>query len=355
MKHHEFSPSRLEQFRLCPGSYYMQQGLPEEENEWAKEGTLLHNAVATGCLDGLNDEQATVVQKCLNFLKTLIEPGDQVFYEEKVTIKDENGNILTEGIVDVIIFNPEKHKAVTIDWKFGYNPVKNVSENIQVATYAVGVMQRFGVQACDAYVFQPRIHQKSHYQFSNADAIISNIRNIIKRAQSRDLVLKPSESACRYCRARLNCPAFRLNFQRISACRPDYDLSDIPTLVSLYEASKEAKSFISEVEAAVKKVIEDKGRCGNYVFQTAEGAREVKDLNALYAVVKDYLTPAEFNSVCKITLGKFETTLSQKLIAEAAVKGEAITKTEAKSRCYAMIAPLISRGNPTKKIVEEVA
>ena len=110
-----------------------------------------------------------------------------------------------------------------------------------------------------------------------------------------------------------------------------------------------------EVEAAVKKVIEAKGRCGNYVFQTAEGAREVKDLNALYAVVKDYLTPQEFNAVCKITLGKFEAALSETLIAEAAAKGEKLTKTEAKSRCYSMISSLITRGNPTKKIVEEVA
>lgn len=354
MDHHEFSPSSLDQFRLCPGSYYMQKGLPEGESEWAKEGTLLHKAVATGCLEGLNDEQATVVQKCLDFLKSMTEPGDKVLCEHRLTV-DYDDKVLTYGTADVIIFNPEKHKAVVVDWKFGFTPVKNVNENIQLAAYAVGVMQRFGVSSCDAIVYQPRIHSTSHYQFTNAAAIIANIRNIIQRAQNRDLVLRPSESACRYCRARLNCPAFRLNFQRLSACKPDYDLSDIPTLVSLYEASKEAKSFISEVEAAVKQVIEAKGRCGNYIFQTTEGAREVKDLNALYAVVKEYLTPQEFNAVCKITLGKFETALAEKLIAEAAVKGEKLTKTEAKSRCYEMIAPLISRGNPTKKIVEEVA
>lgn len=315
---------------------------------------MLHKAVATGCLDGLNDEQATVVQKCLDFLKSIVHPTDQVFYEYKLTV-DYDDKILTEGVADCVIFNPEEKKAYVIDWKFGYNPVKKVAENIQVASYAAGVMQRFGVSSCKVFVFQPRIQSKSSYTFTNSVAIIANIKSIIKWAQCRDLVLRPSESACRYCRARINCPAFRLNFQRMSACKPDYDLSDIPTLVSLYEASKEAKSFISEVEAAVKQVIEAKGRCGNYVFQTTEGAREVKDLNALYAVVKDYLTPQEFNAVCKITLGKFETALAEKLIAEAAIRGDKLTKTEAKSRCYEMIAPLISRGNPTKKIVEEVA
>ena len=355
MDHHEFSPSRLEQFRLCPGSYYMQQGLPEEESEWAKEGQLLHRAVALRDLDGLNDEQTTVVQKCLDFVDKLMVEGDKIYLEEQVSVAGDDGELLTYGTADVIIWNQETKKLTVIDWKFGYNPVKDVSNNIQIATYAAAAMQLFHATECQAFVFQPRIHRESHYLFTNLAAIIANIKCIIKIAKSRDLVLRAGESACRYCRARLNCPAFRLNFQRLSACKPDYDLSDIPTLVSLYEASKEAKSFISEVEAAVKQVIEAKGRCGNYVFQTAEGSREVKDLNALYAVVKDYLTPQEFNAVCKITLGKFETALSEKLIAEAAIKGEKLTKTEAKSRCYAMIAHLISRGNPTKKIVEEVA
>lgn len=354
MDHHEFSPSRLEQFRLCPGSYYMQQGLPEEESEFAKEGTLLHNHVAIGSIEGLNDEQATVVQKCIDLLKNITEDGDQIIFEQKLTVTYYN-SILTEGFADVTIWNPDTRKLIVTDWKFGFNPVKNVAENIQIATYAVGAMQRYGVSECKAIVYQPRIGQKSEYVFKYAAAIIENIRAIIAKAKDRNLFLAASEDACRYCRARLNCPAFRLNFQRLSACRPDYDLSDIPTLVSLYEASKEAKSFINEVEAAVKKVIEEKGSCGKFIFQTTEGSREVKDLNALYSVVKDYLTPQEFNSVCKITLGKFETALSQKLIAEAEIKGEKITKTEAKSRCYAMIAPLISRGTPTKKIVESAA
>lgn len=355
MDHHEFSPSRLEQFSLCPGSYYMQQGLPEDESEYAKEGTMLHNAVATKCLEGLNYEQATAVQKCLDLLNKLTEEGDQVFFEKKLPVKDPNGTVLTEGFIDVIIYNKAKGKLIVTDWKFGYTPVKDVSRNIQIATYSVAAMQFFGMDHCKAIIFQPRIFQKSEHLFTRPDAIIENIKIIIDSAKRRNLFLAASEDACRYCRARLNCPAFRLNFQRLTACKPDYDLSNIPTLISLYEASKEAKSFINEVEAAVKKVIEEKGRCGNYVFQITDGAREVKDLNALYAVVKDYLTPQEFNSVCKITLGKFETALSQKLIAEAEIKGEKITKTEAKSRCYAMIAPLISRGSPTKKIVESAA
>lgn len=353
MGHHEFSPSRLEQFRLCPGSYYMQQGIKEEEGEWAKEGHLLHEAVATGKTEGLTSDQVLVVEECQKFLDSMIELGDTILKEEKLIVYDGDGIALTYGIADVLIVNEDKKKLICIDWKFGYNSVNDVHENIQVASYACGAMQRFNIEICGSWVFQPRIHRKSHHLFTNREAIITNIRAIIKKSKrTAPFVLEASESACRYCLARLNCPAFRLKFQRLSACKNDYDLSDIPTLVSLYDASKDVKSFVNEVEAAVKKIIEEKGSCGKYIFQITDGAREIKDLNALYSVVKDYLTPAEFNGLCKVSLGKFETALSDKLIAEAKVKDEKLTKTEAKSRCYAMIADLISRGAQTKKIVE---
>jgi hypothetical protein len=78
----------------------------------------------------------------------------------------------------------------------------------------------------------------------------------------------------------------------------------------------------------------------------------VKDLNALYAVVKDYLTPAEFNSVCKLTLGKFEDLFAGKLIAEADIQGQKLTKAQAKSAVFEKIRDLITHGTPTKKIVE---
>ena len=100
-------------------------------------------------------------------------------------------------------------------------------------------------------------------------------------------------------------------------------------------------------------MIEQRGSCGKYVFQISDGAREIKDLNSLYAIVKDYLTPQEFNSVCKLTLGKFESLLSDKLISEAEVNGEKLTKTDAKKMVYGMISSLITKGNPVKKIVEK--
>lgn len=352
MNHHEFSPSRLEQYRLCPGAYFMQKDLSEEEGgEWAKEGQLLHKAIETGDCNGLKDEQIATVQDCKNFAMSLVKsPAAIVEQEQLLDITEDDGGILTTGIADFVIL--DGNNLTVIDWKFGYYPVNNVNENIQLAAYALGAMQKYEKSSCDCWVYQPRIRKESHHVFTNAEAIRANIRAIIKRANSENLILKPSEPACRYCKARLNCPAFRLKFQRLCACKSDYDLTDINTLVSLYDASKAAKTLINEIEAAIKTVIERDGRCGKYTFQTSEGAREVKDLNALYAICKDLITPGEFNSVCKLTLGKFEKLVADKLIAQAQAKGEKLTLKDAKAACYNMIQHLVTRGTPTNKIVE---
>lgn len=354
MDHHEFSPSRLEQYRVCPGSYWMQKGIPESESEIAKEGQLLHNAVATGDLKGLDDEQTKAVQKCQAFIDEFWSEGDELFFEKKVAVYDpETNEIITFGTVDAVIVKQRK-TIIAPDWKFGYNPVKNVSENIQLAAYAAGLMQLFvGASGCDSWVIQPRISNRSYHRFTNLSAIIANIKSIIKRAKSDRLVLNATEDSCRYCIARLNCPAFRLKFQRLAACKRDYDLSNIDTLVKLYDASRGVSAIIREIENEVKKVIEDKGSCGPYRFEISEGSRQIKDLNSLYAMLKEFVTPNEFNNVCSVTLGKLEKLMSEKLVADAKAHGETLSKVAASERFYGMVGGLISRGSPSKKIVGE--
>ena len=352
MVHHDFSPSRLEQFRICPGSYIMQQGLPDVETEWSKEGTLLHNAVATGNMDGLNDEQKEVVECCLHFWDSIAHQDDEVLVEQNFSVFDTDGTEITNGFLDLCIFDQETGELIVVDWKFGYIPVKDVDKNIQLATYALAAMQRFGVSKCKCFVFQPRIHKESHYTFTNPDAILANVKSIIRKAKDSKIVLNAQQDACRYCKARLTCPAFRVEFQKLTASRGDYDLTDTNTLEKLYDTTKDVKTFISEIERLVKQTIEEKGSCGKYVFQTSEGAREIKDLNALYATVKDYITIQEFNSVCKLTMGKFEDLMAGKLIKEVEIQGGKLTKAQAKTVVYEKIRDLITRGTPTKKIVE---
>jgi len=331
----------------------MQLGLPERESEWAAEGKKLHLAIATGDRSGLDADQVALVDRCLEFALGLAnEPNDVMLFEQPINVLSENGLLITSGTVDCVIVKANS-QLIVIDWKFGYNKVSEVLRNIQLAAYCVGAMQCFKSDRCIGYVYQPRIKNVSLYEFTNPRSIIANINGIIERTTREKMVLNPSEEACRYCRARLNCPAFRVKFQKLSACRENFDFSNLSHLTALYESSRAVKSFINEIESEVRKVVETTGSCGRYVFQISEGSREIKDLNSLYAAVKDYLTQGEFNDICKVTIGKLESSLSERIAAEAKAKGETITKTEAMSRCRKIIAPLITHGAQTKKIVEQ--
>lgn len=350
MKHHEFSPSRLGQLQLCPGAHKMQLGMEDVDNEYSTEGNLLHEALATGNLDNLDSDQVDLVQLCNRFLDDMVNDGDIVIREERVEVRDTDDTIITYGTCDIIILHLDKSISI-IDWKFGYNPVDRVNKNIQIATYAVGAMQKYNATACNCWVFQPRIYHTSNYTFRNADAIISNIKLIIKKAKAPAYVLNPSEVACRYCLAQSKCVAFCEKFNSIvSLDSGGFDLTCESTVERLYEAGKVAKAMIKRIDDALRSIISDTGKCGKYTITTTKGTRQVLDLNSLYAVAKDYLTINEFTGACKVSISKLEPMIVEKLVQEAEWRGEKLTKTSAKKMVNDMFGGLITLGAGSERI-----
>jgi CRISPR/Cas system-associated exonuclease Cas4 (RecB family) len=347
MSHHTFSPSKLDQLRICPGSYKMQVGIPEQPaSEYAEEGRMLHECVATGSTEGISETQEELVQSCWDFLNGIRQEDDEVIHEQKIEISSENGEVLTFGTADVII----KHKSgevSVIDWKFGYTPVKHPAENAQLATYSAAAMEFSGASECTGYIYQPRLRYTAKFRFTNRPAIVKNIEHIIRQATGEKLILCANDESCRYCKARLGCPAFREKYQRIMAIE-NSDLESEETLVRLYEDTKVLKPFIAQIEDAVKQMIESVGKCGNYIFKESYGSRKIPDINSLYDRLKDLLTPREFNEICSVSIGKLEALATSKIVAAS----ENMPKAEAKRLFADMVADLIVRGTPSKTIVE---
>lgn len=191
-KHSEFAPSSLDRYFKCPGSYMMCKGIEKHESDAMKEGTLLHAAVANGCFDNLNSEQSEQVQKCLDYIEKAIltDSGkSEVHFEERVDIQDpDSGDPLTFGTADCVIIR--ENSADIIDWKFGYIEVDEAMYNIQLASYAAGVMQKYGLKSCTAHVYQPRINRQSEYTFTNSYAIAKRIKQIISKCLMGDGVMQ---------------------------------------------------------------------------------------------------------------------------------------------------------------------
>lgn len=359
-KHHDFSPSKLDRIKICPASWKMEQGLEEKPSPFAEEGTLLHERVASGNLDGLTDEQKAVVESCITFrdkIKAEFTAESQttpvVSSEIKLSVNDLEGNVITEGTADVVITGVNyTKKAVCIDWKFGHLPVKEVGYNLQIAAYAAGVMEMTGAAEVECHIFQPRIFSHSSYKFSHLDAIIANIKSIIAAAKRDTMVLNPTEDSCRYCKARLACPAFRFTFQNRQAVGKDAVAMTNDELAEEYARTRVSVAWAKEIEERLKAVIEDEGKCGRYGFKVSEGSRQIKDINACYEKLKELLTIGEFNSVCSLTVGKLETLVAGKLKAHAEATGGKMTLADAKKAASEIYADLITRGTPSKSVVE---
>ena len=351
-QHHEFSPSKLQQYRDCPGSYKMQMGMPDNSSEEAKEGSMLHACIATGNFDGLTEEQSELCAACLQFLAEIAggeNSGATIYHELPIQVRDANGNILTEGTVDVAIVFANGELA-TIDWKFGRTPVTEVNRNMQLATYSVGVMQKFGGTRCTGHVFQPRIYSRSQYTFSRPDAIITNIARVIDCCKDNALLLNAETDACKYCRAKSKCPAFMAKFN-VLAINEVNTLDNPETLAALYETSKQVETFCREIKAAMEQYIDAHGECCGYRYKERPGNRECTDVLGAYQLVQAMITPAEFTKVCKVSIGGLTDALVVKMHAAAVAKGEKLTKAAAKVQVDTVLAAVVQCGAATKSIV----
>lgn len=362
IKHHEFSPSRLNQFFVCPGSYIMQKGFPEEpKSPDAEEGTMLHACVASGKTDGLNPEQTAAVTFCLDYLENLMkqraEEGKkvvQLLFEERLTVYDENGEVLTEGIADVVVIYDDQ-SADNIDWKFGRGEVTPVSVNYQTAAYSLAIHQRFGCYQVTAHIVQPRLFKYDRYTFDKFPMLQRSIRLCIEAAKSEtSIVLRATENGCKYCRAKSICPAFREKFASLVPAESESrDLSNPDILLDWWNKAQIVEKFVGQLKQAVTDYCSEHGRLGDWVLKERSGKKEVPNSVELCQRLNNYISAAEWRSVQTVNLGKLLDILAEKAIQRATAKGEKLTAKKAREDAETMIDDLIQKGKPTQYLTKE--
>ena len=348
--HHPFSPSTLQRLSLCPGSYRMTRDIPEPpQSEDAAEGTLLHEAVATGNLDGLTAEQQEAVTACIEFKDGLIaaSPTACKCYEQKVTVYDEDLETeLTSGYVDFAIAR-EDGTADIVDWKFGRGNVPEANGNLQLAAYALGVMHMFGCTTVTAHIFQPRVFGHTSYTFTKPANILRNIKTIIERAKSETLILNASEEACRYCRAASTCPACNQRYGLQPADIQNNMLSDPAKLLDLWERAQMAGKLIDAIKARVTDYINEHGALGDWTLEQRAGKREVRDAGELYRRICDMLPSHDLAECYSIKVSALLDKLAERIQKTAEHNGVKVLKKDAKKQAEDMIEDLLVRAPGT--------
>jgi hypothetical protein len=156
--HSELPPSSSDKWFHCHAWRRQVAGIEDETNAAAEEGTLAHEWLAEHLLtkrdiaDLDNEEMADFLMSCVDWI--MDQPGER-YVEQKVDFGAAFGFVDLTGTSDLILVTDD---CITIgDLKYGRGLVE-VEENLQLLTYLVGAVHRFGQRPTYRLVIlQPRV------------------------------------------------------------------------------------------------------------------------------------------------------------------------------------------------------
>ncbi|PNC90990.1 DUF2800 domain-containing protein [Akkermansia muciniphila] len=315
------SASGMQRLFLCPGSWQAEKKCPvDDESEDAALGTMLHACMEHGTTPE-NPEDAEAVAWCREMENALCKKylGEEIRYalvwrESRVF---ERVDRLFSGKPDMVAVRD--FKALVVDYKFGRLPVAAAECNLQLSALAVLVMDMFDEGDIDEVfvcILQPYASRKEpavcRYTRESVEQARAFFRACIEQAQDEHAPLKPSEKACRYCRAQSSCPAVKLALVQVTSGdltaaweewspekrREAYDLAKL--------AKRWAASVESKVKADLKAEVEIPGlklSPGKKAFTVTDPAAAFQILNGLFP---DAITAAAFSSCCKVGISDLD-------------------------------------------------
>ena len=233
------TPSNLHRRLLCPGSGRMEAGAADRDSIDAARGRLFHRYWGNSALDrsflsideqdllALSDRLLDDVLARLAF-ETIHEPITRAGANQKrhddshlqpvchveQTVDDGTG---FSGTPDRVYIWQHRESALVADLKSGFAIVERAELNLQLRGYAVLLADRFIKQLNHVYVsiIQPRLWSPSeritlaHYERADLAKARAEVYGIIEKSQQPDAPLRAGEEQCRFCKAKLTCPAFR--------------------------------------------------------------------------------------------------------------------------------------------------
>lgn len=310
------SASGMQRLFLCPGSWNAERKCPiDEESEDAAMGTILHAHMEQGTMPE-DPEDAEAVAWCREMEKALCEKhlGMKENWTDVQTVREVRlfeRDRLFSGKPDMVAV--WDRKALVVDYKFGRIPVSPAECNLQLSALAVLVMDGHEAYHADEVfvcILQPYASRKEpavcRYTRESVEQARAFFRACIEQAQDEHAPLKPSEKACRYCRAQSSCPAVKLALVQVTSGdltagweewspekrREAYDLAKL--------AKKWAASVESKVKADLRAEVEIPGLVlapGKKAFTVTDAAAAFQILNGLFP---DDITAQAFTACCKV-------------------------------------------------------
>jgi hypothetical protein len=320
----------------------MCDNLPDLEDEYTDSGNKLHEAMETGDITELTEEEQELVIKAKEREEAFLESVDGIEYKEKTLNTIYKYKILNFGTCDKIIITPN-NLAYLIDYKFGYYKVKK--DSLQILNYAIAVYQNYLVNKVVCLVNQPTINNYPIIAFESGDLKegLEYIASIIEKAKN-SYELNPGEYQCRFCKAKSVCPAYQKKFNQLQVVENTLPEMSDENVINLYQQWEMIKKYGKEIETELKKRASSASGCGKYYIKEVPGNRKIKDIQGYVNCVSDYCTPQEIVNNCEISISKAEKLVTDKL------KASGMKAKDAKIKFSELCESVITRGENKNKL-----
>lgn len=313
------SASSASRWVNCPASFKRCLGLPEEESEAAKEGTMLHRVCELmNCsalkseLDRLyallNAEQVRAVDYAIDVEEgesCLLDPCGEgkSFYEKRLWSKSG----LYSGKADAMFVLG--NKAVVIDYKFGRGEVEPADGNMQLAALAALAADNYGVEDVKACIVQPRASDKDRcytcvsYGPLEIDAARMALNAAAKTAMSDNAPAKCGKW-CKYCRFASQCPEARAELETVAKTAESFEITPA-NAADTFRKVKVLQGILDSMTAKIKALASAQDVPG---LKWVEGATRAKfaDAQKVFEFFAQIISAEKFLGAVKVERGKLE-------------------------------------------------
>jgi len=196
----------MERRIVCPGSAHIDN--KDTKSEYADEGTAAHEEAA-GILSGKTITPKYDIKSYVDYMRSLT---GKRYVETKVGITSISDEIW--GTADCIVDDWPSILHI-IDLKYGAGKIVEVNDNAQLATYALGALERFGEDYAEVWItiVQSRIEHKDGpiriWKTTPAELKknwYSKIQKAYKKAIEKPNLFKPGHH-CMWCSGAFECTA----------------------------------------------------------------------------------------------------------------------------------------------------
>ncbi len=317
------SASGLERLRLCPGSWAAEALMPPEVSSAdAEAGTRLHRHMELGSLPENAEESeacawaADTVQALDEALLPLQESPGEILCEQRWW---SEGRSFSGQLDRVRVCGSVAHVS---DYKFGRLPVCDAVHNTQLAAQALLVFDNVpGVETVFADIVAPFVcrdlPEVARYERAMLPGLRRRLDGAIERAMLPDAPLRPSERACRYCRAATVCPAARGVLLGCSAqdVKGSWEVLSPEQRVEAYRLSRLAVRWAQRVEDAIRADLASDVMLPGLTLSSGRRSFVVEDAAGAFSALAETVSAEEFAGCCSVKISALDELVHAKLKA----------------------------------------